>query len=195
MRLSGCVAPPAYKSPRMRRTGVVLVVDDSPIDRELIVAALRAAGLQKEIRTVEDGAQAIAYLGGQEKFSDRAANPYPCFVLTDLKMPVADGFAVLEYMRSRTDLAMIPTVVFSGSSDMDDVKTAYQLGAASYIVKPATAEELRKCLRLVYEYWTLCEVPPALLTGESVKTESRGKLGERFSRPPFPAGPGKSVKG
>ncbi len=174
----------------MRRTGVVLVVDDSPIDRELIVAALRAAGLQKEIRTVDDGAQAIAYLSGQGKFSDRAENSYPCFVVTDLKMPVADGFALLEYMRSRTDLALIPTVVFSGSADPDDVKTAYQLGAASYIVKPATAEELRKYLRLVYEYWTLCEVPPALLTGESMKTESRGKLGERFSRPPFSPEPG-----
>ncbi len=169
----------------MRRTGVVLVVDDSPIDRELIVAGLRLAGLEKEIRTVEDGAQAIAYLSGQDKFADRAANPYPCFVLTDLKMPVADGFAVLEYMRSRPDLAIIPTVVFSGSSDPDDVKTAYQLGAASYIAKPGTSDELRKCLRLMYEYWTLCEVPPASLTGESVKTESRGKLGERFSHPPF----------
>lgn len=172
----------------MRRTGVVLVVDDSPIDRELIVAGLRAAGLDKEIRTVEDGVQAIAYLSGEGKFSNRSEDPYPCFVLTDLKMPLADGFAVLEFMRSRSDLALIPTVVFSGSSDEDDVKTAYRLGAASYIVKPGTVEELRKCLRLIFEYWTLCETPPALLTGESARTESRGKLGERFSHPPLAMG-------
>ena len=178
----------------MRRSGVVLVVDDSPIDRELIGAALRVAGLDKEIRLVEDGAQAIAYLSGQGKYSDRNAHPYPCFVLTDLKMPVADGFAVLEYMRSRPDLAIIPTVVFSGSSDSDDVKTAYQLGAASYIVKPGTADGLRKCLQVVHDYWTLCEVPPAHVTGENVKTESRGKLGERFSHPPFPLEKEKQAK-
>lgn len=170
----------------MRRIGVVLVVDDSPIDRELIVASLRAIGVPKDIRTVADGAEAIAYLSGQGKFSDREANPYPCLVLTDLKMPVADGFAVLEFMRSRSDFAMTPTVLFSGSSDPDDVKTAYRLGASSYIVKPATVEALRRCLRTVYEYWSLCEVPEAHPTGEHMRTDSRGKLGERFSREPFP---------
>ena len=170
----------------MRRNGVVLVVDDSPIDRELIVASLRAAGLQKDVQTLEDGAQAIAYLAGQGKFADRMAYPYPCFVLSDLKMPVADGFALLEYMRTRPDLATIPTVIFSGSSDQDDVKTAYQLGASSYIVKSATADGLKKCLKILCDYWVICEVPPALPTGECVKTESHGKLGERFTRQPFP---------
>mgnify|MGYP001202544848 CR=1 FL=1 len=171
----------------MRRSGSVLVVDDSPVERELIVASLNAAGLHKEIRTVQNGAEAIAYLSGEGMFSDREAHPYPCFVLTDLKMPVADGFAVLEYMRARPDLAIIPTVVFSGSADPDDVKTAYQLGASSYLVKPSTSEGLRKCLQTLYDYWTMCEVPAAQPSGESVKTESRGKLGERFTREPFPS--------
>lgn len=169
----------------MRRTGTILVVDDSAIDRELIETSFRTVGLTGKIRLVENGAEAIAYLSGERSYSDRMQHPYPSLILTDLKMPLADGFAVLEFLRLHADLAVIPTVVFSGSSDPDDVRTSYRLGASSYMVKPGTAEELCRRLKLMVDYWSVCEAPVTSMTGAQLPTDSRGKLGERFSREPF----------
>jgi CheY-like chemotaxis protein len=169
----------------MLRNGAILIVEDNAIDRELIEMAFRAAGVTAEIRMVENGAEAIAYLSGERRYCDRARHPYPCLILTDLKMPVADGFAVLEFLREHVDLAVIPTIVFSGSADPDDVRTSYRLGASSHIVKPGRPDQLVHCLRTLVDYWTLCEAPAASTTGQHVKTDSHGKLGERFSRDPF----------
>ena len=67
--------------------------------------------------------------------------------MMDLKMPRADGFTVLQHLKQNPEWAIIPTVVFSTSSDLDDIKKSYMLGASSYHVKPTTMEELRKHLK------------------------------------------------
>ncbi|HYP16708.1 MAG TPA: response regulator [Opitutus sp.] len=170
----------------MQKDGTILVVDDSVDERELIEMSLRAVGVTCNIRALRDGSEAIAYLAGEGAFADRAANPYPTLILTDLKMPGADGFAVLEFLRTHIDHTVIPTVVFSGSSDADDIRTAYRLGASSYIVKPTRTDELQRRLRVMMEYWLLCEAPAISASGEHLRTDSRGKLGERFSAEPFP---------
>jgi CheY-like chemotaxis protein len=69
---------------------------------------------------------------GEGKFSNRTEFAYPTFIMTDLKMPSADGFAVLEFLKGNPEWAVIPTIVFSASSDLDDIKKAYMLGASSY---------------------------------------------------------------
>ena len=80
------------------------------------------------------GQDAIDYLGGKDQYADRAAHELPHFVITDLKMPDVDGFEVLEFLKSRPELAFISAVVFSGSADNDDIRRSYELGAASYHV-------------------------------------------------------------
>jgi CheY-like chemotaxis protein len=169
----------------MRRGGTILVVDDSPADRELIELCLRALGVQSPVHVLNDGAEAIAYLQGVGPFGDRDTYAYPALILTDLKMPRVDGLAVLEFLRSHPELAVIPTVVLSGSADPGDVQIAYRLGASSYIVKPTTTDDLRARLGLLIDYWSMCEAPLATRTGAHVSSDPRGKIGERYSRPPF----------
>jgi CheY-like chemotaxis protein len=117
---------------------------------------------------------------GDGKFADRLLYAYPTFITTDLKMPGADGFAVLEYRRDHSEWAVIPTVVLTSSSDLDDIKKAYMLGATSYHVKPSSPEDLRRQLKVLHDYWITCEVPEVDITGRRLLTDSQGKLGERF---------------
>ena len=86
---------------------------------------------------------------------------------------------MLEFLKSNPEWAVIPTIVFSASADLDDIKKAYMLGASSYHVKPRTHGALMHQL-LVLHSWMTCEVPEVDSTGRQKRTESEGKLGERF---------------
>jgi|KBSMisStandDraft_5_1062788.scaffolds.fasta_scaffold787095_1 CheY-like chemotaxis protein len=161
----------------------ILVVDDDPNDLIFIERAFRAIGVKDPIHTVTGGEEAIAYMMGEGKFSDRRLYAYPTFITTDLKMPGADGFSVLEHLKNNPEWAVIPTVVLTASQDLDDIKKAYMLGASSYHVKPSSPEALRQQLKVLHDYWITCEVPEVDSTGRQVRTDSEGKLGERFVQP------------
>jgi len=120
---------------------------------------------------------------GEDIYSDREKYPYPSFIISDLKMPNADGFAVLEHLKSNPSWAIIPTVMLSASSDPDDIRTSYLLGASSYFVKPNDFENLRSLIKILCEYWIQCEIPKVDDTGKQIRTMSEGKLGERFVQP------------
>lgn len=160
----------------------ILIVDDDPNDLLFIQSAFRAANVPATIQAVMGGEEAIAYLKGEGKYTDREIYRYPDFLITDLKMPGVDGYAVIEYIRQNSESAVIPTIVLSGSQDNDDIKKSYLLGASSYHVKPSSPPALRALVKSLYEYWTLCEVPEADSKGKQLETESTHKLGERFSR-------------
>jgi CheY-like chemotaxis protein len=159
-----------------------MVVDDDPNDLLFIEKAFRSIGVKDPIHTINGGLEAIAYMMGEGKYAERNAYAYPTFISTDLKMPGADGFAVLEHLKHNPEWAVIPTVVLTSSRDLDDIKKAYMLGASSYHVKPASQEELRHQLRVLHEYWMTCQVPEVDSTGRQLRTDSKGKLGERFGQ-------------
>jgi CheY-like chemotaxis protein len=165
----------------------LLIVDDNLDDQALMVRAFRKAGLTDPIHTVANGAEAISYMMGEGKYADRKKYAYPTFIITDLKMPAADGFAVLEFLKSNPAWKVIPTIVFSASRDLDDIRRSYVLGASSYHVKPSTLEELFNQLAILQAYWMTCEVPEVDSTGKQVETDSAGKLGERFAQTDVPA--------
>lgn len=161
----------------------ILVVEDDKEDQFFIERAFRKIGVTDPIQIVDSGKEAIAYMMGEGKYSDRAQYAYPTFVMTDLKMAQGDGFSVLEFLKGNPQWAIIPTVVFSGSNDLDDIKKAYMLGASSYHVKPTTKEELQKQLEVLHAYWLTCEVPEVDSTGKQLQTDSLGKIGARFPQP------------
>ena len=161
----------------------ILVVDDEPDDRHFIESAFRSIGVTEAIHLLHDGSEAIAYMMGEGKYADREVYAYPTFITTDLKMPIADGFAVLEHLKNNPAWAIIPTVVLTSSRDLDDIKKAYMLGASSYHLKPHSTEDLRHQLKVLHDYWITCEVPEVDSTGRQLTTDSAGKLGERFEQP------------
>ena len=166
----------------------VLFAEDSEDDRFLMLKAFTQVCPECDFQVVEDGEAAIAYMMGEGKFADRVKFRYPNFIITDLKMPRGDGLAVLEFLKKNPDWAIIPTVVFSGSANEDDVRKAYVLGASSYHVKPANSKERLQLVEALIGYWRACEVPAIDRTGRRLRTDSKGRLGERF-----PDGPDKPL--
>lgn len=158
----------------------ILLIEDDPRDRELLIRSFRKIGMSGPIQVVNDGLEAIQYMMGEGKFSNRTLYPYPTFIITDLKMPGAGGFEVLEFLKGNPEWAVIPTVVLSASPDKDDIKKAYMLGASSYHVKPRDPHALLHQVLVLHAYWMTCEVPEVDRSGRQLRTNSKGKLGERF---------------
>jgi CheY-like chemotaxis protein len=158
----------------------IMVVDDNADDQFLIKNAFKKIGVTDPIHLLSDGIEAIEYMMGEGKYANREKFAYPTFILTDLKMPRKDGFAVLEFLKGNPEWAVIPTIVFSASQDLDDIKKAYMLGASSYHVKPRTHGALMHQMLVLHAYWMTCEVPEVDSSGRQLRTNSKGKLGERF---------------
>ena len=134
----------------------ILVAEDLDNDIELLQLAFSKASPSIPLHFVKDGEEAIQYLNGDEAFSDRTAHPLPAMLLLDLKMPRIDGFQVLGWLRSRQDeLRRLPVIVFTSSSEPEDIKRAYDLGANSYLVKPSGTEEMAQRIRCIETFW-LC---------------------------------------
>lgn len=160
----------------------ILIVEDDLNDQHLLIRGFKKVGMTGPIHVVNNGSEAIAYMMGEGKFSDRTKYPYPTFIITDLKMPNGDGFSVFEFLKGNPTWAVIPTVVFSASNDLDDIKKAYMLGASSYHVKPVSNDALNHQLLVLHAYWMTCEVPEVDSTGKQRRTNSEGKLGQRFAQ-------------
>lgn len=160
----------------------ILVVEDDSNDQLLIQDAFKKIGVTDPIQIVSSGSEAIAYMMGEGKFADRQKYAYPTFIMTDLKMPNGDGFAVLEFLKGNPQWKVIPTIVLSASADLDDIKKSYMLGASSYHVKPQNHDGLRNQLEVINDYWMTCQVPEVDSSGKQLVTHSKGKLGERFNQ-------------
>jgi chemotaxis protein histidine kinase CheA len=106
---------------RLRKT--ILVVDDSRPTREIEKDILAAEGYI--VDTAADGAQAL-------KFAKIKQYDLIC---TDLRMPVMDGFMLIENIRKNDTLSEIPIIVISSIEDEKDKKRVFQLGASKYIIK------------------------------------------------------------
>ena len=131
----------------------VLYVEDDPNDTMLFQHACRKAGVEFELRSVADGDEAIAYLQGEDAFSDRQKFPLPEIVLLDLKMRRVSGFDVLQWIRREELLKKLPVIVLTSSNHENDIRQAYDLGANSYLVKPVGFDSLVEVVKTIHGYW------------------------------------------
>jgi len=132
---------------------VVLLADDNADDVLALRHALRRAGIDVPLQVVEDGEEAIAYLRGVGKFSNRAEFPLPDLLLLDLRMPKLDGFEVLEWLRQQPSLAPLRTIVLTMSDDVFDVDRAFALGANSFLTKSMDLLDFGNILEATFNYW------------------------------------------
>lgn len=129
---------------------VILIVEDDPDDRELLARAFRKAAVETPIRFAVDGDGAVALLGE----SVGVASPQRlAVVLLDLKLPRRSGFEVLEWMKGHPVLRRVPVIILTSSRESVDLQRAYDLGANSYLVKPARPEELLRMVEQIDAYW------------------------------------------
>lgn len=164
-----------------KSNATILIADDDSNDLMFIQGAFRAVGATSQIRTVDGGVEAIAYLKGEGKYSDRSVFAYPDFLITDLKMPEVDGFGVLEFLKRNLKAPVIQAVMLSGSADDDDIRKAHWLGASAYHLKPSSPAALRILVKALHDYWMLCEFPESNRTDTAQDSaDILRKLGARF---------------
>ena len=165
------------------RPTVILHVEDDLNDQFLVKMALKNIGVTDPVLAVGDGEEAVRYLTGNGNFADRRKFPYPTVLMIDLKMPKMNGFELLGYLKQHPDLMVVPTVVFSSSTDRNDIANAFLLGANAYHVKPLIFETMAQQLKLMHDYWATCEMPDVDGSGNLVPTRGGGKLGEKIPKP------------
>ena len=145
--------------------GSILLVEDDPNDVFLIQRAFQKMQLRNRVSVVSDGEEAIDYLSGDGDFSARTRHPLPTLLLLDLKMPRKSGFDVLSWVRQRPGLKRLVVVVLTSSNQSSDVNRAYDLGANSYLVKPAGFDNLLNLVESLEKFWFKLSEKPEVRDG------------------------------
>jgi adenylate cyclase len=107
-------------------SGIALIVDDSTVNRMLLVRHLASLGI--DAREATDGRSALEMLRGNA--ADVAV------VLLDVMMPEMDGYETLATIKSDEALRHLPVIMISGVDELDSVARCIELGAADYLPKP-----------------------------------------------------------
>jgi two-component system, response regulator len=132
---------------------IVLVEDD----RDQVVLAMRALrkhGIVAEVDDVvvaESGEEAIDHLLGDGSHEGGGTVLAPEFVLLNVHLPGMDGLEVLKRLRDNERTHLLPVILFSSSKE--HVVEGYELGANSYVTKPANFERFSEAMRYLGWYW------------------------------------------
>ena len=115
----------------------VLAVDDSRTMRDLLRLTLEEAGFP--VTTAEDGADGV----------EKVSQDKPDVIITDINMPVMDGFGLIEAVRTGESGASVPILVLSTESSHELKDRARNIGATGWIVKPFNDNTLISAIRRV----------------------------------------------
>ena len=113
----------------------ILVVDDAPVLREMIVATLELEGFRP-----------IPYGDGQAAWN-ALPEVRPNLILCDVTMRGLDGFELLRRFRLDPALGAVPFVLMTAHAGPEAIRHAKDLGATGYLVKPFTPDQLVECIR------------------------------------------------
>jgi two-component system, chemotaxis family, response regulator Rcp1 len=144
----------------------ILLVEDSPSDVELTIAAMEEAKVANQLSVVSDGVEAMAYLRRQHQYANA---PRPDLILLDLNLPRKDGREVLVEIRADENLRVIPIAVLTTSKAESDVLRSYELGANCYITKPVGFDQFLEVIHGIENFWlTIVQLPPGPSTANGI---------------------------
>jgi two-component system response regulator len=142
------------------KDNLVLLVEDSQRDEELILRALHKHNIRNEVVVMRDGAEALDYLFATGPHAGRNKTEQPTVVLLDLKLPKIDGLEVLRRIRADERTKLLPVVVLTSSKEDKDRVAGYASGANSFVRKPIEFAEFSDAIGQVGLYWLLLNEPP-----------------------------------
>jgi two-component system, sensor histidine kinase and response regulator len=122
---------------------IVLVVDDNPTNLQVLLDALKAAGLK--ILVARSGESAL----------QQAEYAQPDLILLDVMMPGIDGFETCRRLKAHATLKDIPVIFMTALTDTADKITGFQVGGVDFITKPLQHEEV---LARVTTHLTICNL-------------------------------------
>jgi CheY-like chemotaxis protein len=110
----------------------ILLVDDEPMWLDAMSLILK-----------DEGYKAITVTSGEEALL-KLEKRKPDLIMTDVRMPVMNGFDLYQRIRENPKLAGVPVVFMSSIDDYYAKRTAKELGADGYLTKPSFTEDLKK---------------------------------------------------
>ncbi|RZM12588.1 MAG: response regulator [Pedobacter sp.] len=137
----------------MNKEGPIVVIEDDADDQLLLELIFKKLAYDNEIIYFSNGQLALEYL-------DRT-DDIPFLILSDINMPILDGFALREKLHNdaRLKLKCIPYLFFSTAVDQRTVIDAYSLSVQGFFVKPVTMVGLEATISAIVTYWKLCTAP------------------------------------
>jgi chemotaxis family two-component system response regulator Rcp1 len=147
-KTSACTDPAPLRAVRQLE---ILVVQSNPADTLLTVEAFKVAGLNRGLRCVTDGEDALMYVRRKGKYADVGI---PDLIFLDLSQPRISGLKVLKIIKSTPSLMHIPIVVAAGSDNPEFVRKVYTLNGNCFMRKPEELAEFAKFIKACYEFWS-----------------------------------------
>lgn len=138
----------------------ILIVEDNPDDAELMIRSLKKNNLANQLVVLEDGEEALDFLYCRNKYAQRNSNSVPRVIFLDLKLPKVNGLEILRQVKSDEILKKIPVIVVTSSKEDPDIRSAYELGANSYVVKPVDFDNFMKTISQLGMYWLVVNEDP-----------------------------------
>lgn len=137
----------------------ILLVEDSPVDAEMTIDALRQAHLANPVVHVEDGVDCLDWLYARGSFADRQEGD-PVVVLLDIKMPRMNGLDVLTQMRADEQFRHMPVVILSSSREESDLARSWDLGVNAYVIKPVDVGQFFQAVCTLGQFWAVLNQGP-----------------------------------
>jgi signal transduction histidine kinase/DNA-binding response OmpR family regulator len=148
----------------------VLVVDDNATNRRILEGML--LGWHMIPALVESAPEALATL----RSAQQAGKPYN-LLLTDVQMPVMDGFTLTAAIKNDAAIAEVTVVMLTSAGRPGDAARCRELGVAAYISKPIRRSELRSTILMAMAGHFSEQVRPALIMSHSLReTRRTGRL-------------------
>jgi CheY-like chemotaxis protein len=137
----------------------ILLVEDNEGDIRLTKEAFRESMVWNHMNVVRDGAEALAFLRREGKYTDAIR---PGIILLDLNLPKRSGIEVLEEIKRDDELKHIPVVVLTSSQAEQDILNSYNFHANCFITKPLDLEQFLQVVQSIKDFWlTIVKLPPA----------------------------------
>lgn len=143
----------------MRRSQVILLVEDNPDDVDLTLMAFKKSRIANDVVVARDGEEALDYLFATGVHAGRDPLRTPEVVLLDLKLPKMDGLEVLRRVRADERTRRLPVVVLTSSREERDVVSSYELGANSFVQKAVDFTQFQEAARQLGLYWLVLNQP------------------------------------
>jgi len=127
----------------------MLLIEDDPSAVELVRSAMVDFCQELDLTVVGGGDAVLAWLNDSVAKKERM----PHLILLDMKLPKLDGLAVLRKLRLHPATRDVPIVAFSAEHTQADILMSYQVGANSFVAKPADQQEFTASLRDQLAHW------------------------------------------
>ncbi len=138
----------------------ILLVDDDEADIKITLRAFGKEIIKNNVFSVRDGQAALDFVNHRGPYQHQEKYPRPDLILLDINMPKMNGFEVLKKLKSAQETDCIPVVMLTSSQNPQDVMQCFKNGAASYIPKPVTYEELLQMVNVFNFYWRVINKLP-----------------------------------